>query len=373
MPEKNNKRIIELCLSPDLGGLELSVFRSARELKKKYEVFGVINPKGRLKDYFENAELEYQTLSPGLKSLPILNAIKLARIIDSLGVMAVHVHWGKDLPLASLAKALSKSKPRLVSTRHMSITRYKTDLYHDFIYNQIDLILTITRKMESDVKEFISKKYSNKVKTLYHGVSSPAVIIDQDYNKKLRSELGIPHDAFLVGIFGRIKHEKGQYLLIDAIKRLHKENTEIYGLIVGHPMDQAYLDELKSEIDKDKLEKFIYFKDFVDDSQLWMQICDAVVLASHGETFGLVLVEAMQAGIVVIGTDDGGVPEIIEHEKTGLLFQPGDSQGLAERLLRLVENPELRAKLARAGKTRANELFDYSSHFEKLAEYLENN
>ncbi|MFO8024264.1 glycosyltransferase family 4 protein [Thiohalophilus sp.] len=373
MQEKNNKKIIELCLSPDLGGLELSVFRNASELDKKYEVLGVINPKGRLRGYFENAKLEYQMLTPGFKSLPILNAIKLAKIIDSLDVMAVHVHWGKDLPLASMAKALSKSKPRLVSTRHMSITRYKTDLYHDFIYNQIDLILTITRKMESDVKRFISRKYSNKVKTLYHGVSSPPIVVEQDYRRKLRSELGIPNDAFLVGIFGRIKHEKGQYLLIDAIKKLHKEKNDVYGLIVGNPMEKAYLHDLKSEISKDKLDDLIYFKDFVDDPQLWMQICDVVVLASHGETFGLVLVEAMQAGIAVIGTNDGGVPEIIEHEKTGLLFQPGDSQGLAENILRLVEEPELRDKIARSGKAKADELFDYSSHFEKLGQYLEHN
>jgi len=363
-------RLLELCLSPDLGGLELYAYRCALELDKTDEVLGVINPQGRLRDYFSEQGISWTGLQPGFRPLPLLTAKKLAKIIDQHEIDLLHVHWGKDLPLAAWARTLSHSKPRVVHTRQMQITRPKTDRYHRFIYQNMDLILAITQRLESDLKKFLPAEVENRIVTLYYGVKSPGMLIDQATRQQLRQELDVPEQAFLAGIFGRIKQSKGQYLLIEAIKKLHSQGKTAYGLIVGHPMDPAYLAQLKQDVRESGLDPYIRFMDFVNEPQRWMQVCDTVILASQEETFGLVLAEAMQAGVTVIGTNSGGVPEIIEHGQSGLLFEAGDSEALAAQLALLQDDPQQSASLAQAGRERAAQLFDYAGHFSALRDYM---
>ncbi|MDZ7661033.1 glycosyltransferase family 4 protein [Thiohalophilus sp.] len=363
-------RLLELCLSPDLGGLELYAYRCALELDKTDEVLGVIDPQGKLQGFFAEQGLAWVGLQSGFKPLPLITAKKLAKIIDQHRIDVLHVHWGKDLPLAAWARTLSRSKPRVVHTRQMQITRPKTDRYHRFIYKNMDLILAITQRLESDLKKFLPAQMENRIVTLYYGVKSPQTLIDPNTQQQLREELNVPEQAFLAGIFGRIKETKGQYLLIEAIKKLHSQGKTAYGLIVGHPMEPAYLEQLKQAVRESGLDPYIRFMDFVKEPQRWMQVCDTVILASQEETFGLVLAEAMQAGVAVIGTNSGGVPEIIEHGHSGLLFEPGDSGALAAQLASLQDDPQTRASLAQAGRERAAQLFDYAGHFRLLRQHM---
>jgi glycosyltransferase involved in cell wall biosynthesis len=84
----------------------------------------------------------------------------------------------------------------------------------------------------------------------------------------------------------------------------------------------------------------------------------------------LVLVEAMRAGVAVIGTDAGGVSEIIEHEQSGLLFEPGNVEQLAAYLRRLVDSSDYKISMAQHGKARADELFAEQKHFDELEQIL---
>ena len=103
-----------------------------------------------------------------------------------------------------------------------------------------------------------------------------------------------------------------------------------------------------------------------------MPCFDAVVLASKCETFGLVLPEAMRAGVAVVGSNCGGVPEIIEHDKTGLLFESENVEDLNRQLRKLIDEPEFCQKLAKAGKTDADERFSEEKHFQRLLEIFQN-
>ena len=95
---------------------------------------------------------------------------------------------------------------------------------------------------------------------------------------------------------------------------------------------------------------------------------DAVVLATKCETFGLVLPEAMRAGVAVIGSKCGGIPEIIKHEKTGLLFESEDVSDLTKQLSKLVSDEEFCKKLAKAD---ADKRFSEEKHFERLLKLFE--
>ena len=108
--------ILELCLSPDLGGLELYMLRTTKALLPRHKMLAVITKDARLKQYLKNENIEYTELLSRFRFLPIKNAYKLASIIDNNDIDLIHMHWGKDLPLAAFAKILSKRKPALVYT-----------------------------------------------------------------------------------------------------------------------------------------------------------------------------------------------------------------------------------------------------------------
>lgn len=364
-------KIVELCLSPDLGGLELYMYRCCRELQSEAEVIPLVCEGGRLQQRLQTEGLKPQVLERRNRALPLLGARRLARLIDAEQVDIIHLHWTKDIPLAAFAKALAKRKPMLVSTRQMQITRPKRDPYHDFLYRQIDLNITITEALADDMRGFLNPAYAERVVPLYYGVAAPKEFLSPEARQALRDELGIGPSTFLVGLIGRIKHYKGQHLLVEAIGRALQQGEDVAALIVGHAMEQEYLADLKRRVQEHGWQGRILFRDFVEQPQRLMQACDAVALTTVEETFGLVLVEAMRAGVAVIGSDRGGVPEIIDHEKTGLLFRSTDGEDLYRQLQRLWQDRDFCARLAAAGKEKADRVFDEARHFTALRDLLQ--
>jgi glycosyltransferase involved in cell wall biosynthesis len=361
--------ILELCLSPGLGGLELYVFRSAQALAENHEVIAVLNLKGKLPDYFrEHSHIRSIHLNKSSKHLPLLNARRLASIIDHEDIDAIHMHWGNDLALAALAKKMSCKKPALIYTRQMKITRYKNDIYHRLLYRQMNLMLTITRQLESEAKEFIP--VNNGITTLYYGVNAPAQLLTGEERIKQRSELGFSEDDFVIGLLGRLEEGKGQHLLIEALHMAKNENLTPKALIVGHEMIKGYRATLQDLADSMGLGSHIVFMDFVSEPQKLMQLCDCIALTSKEETFGLVLPEAMRCGVAVIGSDKGGVPEIITHKQTGLLFESWNSSSLYKQIRRLYTEPEFRIMLAKQGKAEADTRFNNDDHFSALERHI---
>ncbi len=363
--------ILTICMSKDLGGLELYALRSASALAEDNTLVFVTSRGGRLAEKLKEQDIKPFYLNPSLRPLPLVSAVKLARIIDRQQIDIMHMHWGKDLALASLAKRISQRKPKLVYTRQMMITREKKDFYHRFLYSQLDLMLTITRQLECLCKRYLPGKHI-KIQTLYYGVNPPASFLDTKDKLVLRQEKGFSADDFVVGLFGRLEGGKGQHLLISAIAEARAKNKILKALIVGHEMLPGYRDKLKAMAQEKQVAGQIVFNDFVDNPQQLMQICDCICLTTTEETFGLVLPEAMRAGVAVIGSDRGGVPEIIEHRVSGLLFESGNASNLYRQISYLLDHPDEKLKLAQQGKAKADKQFDSKTHFEALKQILRN-
>lgn len=362
--------ILQLCLSSGLGGLELYVYRASDALQDNHKVTAVLQPGSKLDDYYrEHSSMKRLHLKRRSGPLPIINARKLARIIDENQIDLVHMHWGKDFALAALAKAFSKRKPKLVYTRQMMVTRYKNDFYHRFLYSQLDLLLTITRQLEQLYKKYIPGT-GLRIKTLYYGVKPPGDILDHDEIVRIRKDKGFDEDDFIIGLFGRLEDGKGQHLLIKALSMAQQNNRPVRALIVGHEMDEGYRQVLIELAETLGVGDSITFNDFVVKPQELMQICDCICLTTYEETFGLVLPEAMRAGIAVIGSDKGGVPEIIDHQKTGLLFESMNEMSLYLQIIYLYDNPAIKQQLATEGKMKADSKFDNDVHFNKLETIL---
>ena len=202
------------------------------------------------------------------------------------------------------------------------------------------------------------------MKRIYYGTQVPSTVTPNRI-AILKDKFHID-DAFTVGLFGRISEFKGQHLLIEAVKLLKEQGVIINAFIIGEAFEKNYYKYLKDKTKKLGLEELIRFMDFYDNPHELMACFDCIALTTQKETFGLVLIEAMQVGVAVIGSNAGGVPEIIDHKETGLLFEPLNPVSLAEAIQQLVNDVNLRNKIARAGKEKAMTKFNREIQFQQF-------
>ena len=361
--------ILELCTSPDKGGLELYFADISNKLSKTFNTVRVLGPKSSLADFL-NQDIPEFIIEKKSHYLPFKAAKKLAKIIDDNSIDLLHLHWNKDLALAVFAKRFSKRKPKVVLTRQMQFPGKKNGIYHRFIYKQVDHIIAITKTLENDMRANIPLSVQPELSTIYYGVKSLEKA-NKEVTQKLRHEYVDEDDDFLIGLFGRIDAYKGQHLLIKAIKLAHGKSYPFKAVIVGHAMEDSYLEELKELVASLKMEKYIIFTGFVNNPRELMQACDTVVLTTVEETFGLVLIEAMSVGIPVIGSNRGGVPEIIEHKQSGLLFESESVASLLDNLETMYHNKKIRLRCIENGEIKAKETFNYEQHIKNVSQLLE--
>ncbi len=362
-------KLLELCLSQGFGGLELYAEKVIRHYQEEnIPCLPVISKNSLLDKRLQEAKIQRSYLKVMNQYFPLVAAFKLASLCRDKEITALHIHWRKDFPLAVFTKLFCASPLRLVYTRQMALTREKRDLYHRFLYRFVDWYLPITQNLEKEARRYLPLT-PEKIKVLYYGVPGQRQADIATCNEYFES-VNLTKGVFTVGLFGRIEAGKGQHLLVDAIIQLVEKGIQIQALIIGHIMDQSYYDDLRKKVIDSGLENKICFAGFHPDPTSIMGCFDVIVLASKAETFGLVLPEAMRAGTAVVGTNSGGVPEIIEAGKTGLLFTPGHSDELADCLEKLINNPELHRRLTDNGKQFADENFSEEKHFKELDHYL---
>lgn len=362
-------RILEFCLSYGYGGLELYAINTAKFLNDSNYDYQFIAKKNTFIDNkLKDLKIAPNYLDVKISSFPIISAIKLAKYLEKNKIDIIHIHWRYDFLLVVLAKVFIKRKIKIVYTRHMALTRYKHDFYHRFLYENVDAFLVISKALYADAIKYLPIK-NEHIHLLHHGV--PAAEKNTINCESYISESGMDINKFRLAIFGRIEKGKGQHLVVKAANNLIKQGKELEVGIIGHVMDKAYFSALKDDIKKNGIENNVFYLGFHNQPISIMPCFDAVVLATKCETFGLVLPEAMRAGVTVIGSNCGGVPDIIQHEKTGLLFESENVIDLTAQLSKIIDDKEFCDKLAFEGQKDADERFSEEAHFEKLIELFE--
>lgn len=172
----------------------------------------------------------------------------------------------------------------------------------------------------------------------------------------IRREIGIG-DVPLVGVFSRLAAWKGQHVLVDALTTL----PGVHALLVGEALfegDVTYAATLRQRVHELGLDDRVHFLGFRRDVPRLMQAVDVVAHTSVApEPFGRVVVEGMLAERPVVATRAGGVVEIVDHERTGLIVPPNDADALAHALEHLLSSPDAAAALAHAGRRDALDRF----------------
>ena len=352
-----SKKIVELCLAHGLGGLEMFVASCHEEFSKRTECKVAVCADSKLDRYLGDIEKFYLKRN---RLFPIIPALKLAKYIDENGIDIVHFHWTKDMITAVLAKLLSKRKPKLIQSRHMGMTRFKDDLYHKWLYKNIDIIHAVTKQVQSQLEKYIPQDVRPKIEMVYLGTKIPNV--DQHKVQELRKKYNLD-DAFIVGIVGRIEKPKGQYKIIEAVAKLKDKN--IKALIVGSPMQEEYLQELKKKVEHLAIKDKVVFTGFTKQINEHMQLFDVKVLATDNEAFGLVVIEAMANKKPVIATANGGPLEIIDDGVDGVLFD-GTSEDLAKKIALVYYDTQLQESLCEKAFTKVSQKFQKNIQLKKL-------
>ena len=178
----------------------------------------------------------------------------------------------------------------------------------------------------------------------------------------LRADLGLPDEARVIGFVGRLVREKGVVELFEAMARVVARCPEARLLVVGDTLksdrDTKAVARLDRLIASERLADVVRFTGFRDDTPDLLAIMDVFVLPSHREGMPRTILEAMAAGKPVVATNIRGSREEVIDGVTGLLVPVGDSEALAEAILRVLSDEALARRFGEAGRRRVREEFD---------------
>jgi glycosyltransferase involved in cell wall biosynthesis len=182
-----------------------------------------------------------------------------------------------------------------------------------------------------------------------------------------RRRLGLPEHGLIFGSAGRLDSWKGFDVLLDAIPTVVEQHPTATFVLVGgaHEFNPGHALALQEQARQLKLGHQVRLVGPQQNPEEWMRAMDVFVHASHNEPFGMVVIEAMALGTAVVATDEGGPVEVITSGIDGLLSPYGDSQKLANTILRLLGDPELRSHIGEAAQARARDfsVLRYASEF----------
>ncbi len=342
---------------PAWGGTELHLLNLAEQLQMRGHHVVVAARPGK----FVNQEANKRGLRVALLTVErqwdFKDAQEFRRLMQREKFDVVHVHWSTDYVVGPLM-ARRIGVPVVLMSRH-SPYKLKSALGR-FLYEKV-LFNRIIALSESVRRTLLGQGLNpDKVITLHHGTDTAAFRKTTVDPLVVRSEWGIPPDAFVAGMVGRIAEEKGWETFLRAVAKTPK----MYAVLVGEGPQSEDAKKLAAELG---IENRVVFAGFRSDVNNAMNALDVHVLASiWEEPCAAVVQQAMALSKPVVGTNLGGTPEMIADGETGLLVPPQDADALAKALATLASSPEKRTLMGAAGRIRADKLFTLSGMTDRI-------
>ena len=191
----------------------------------------------------------------------------------------------------------------------------------------------------------------------------------------VRASLGVPADALLLVMAGRISPWKGQHIFVEALARVRETHPAVYGVIVGLAEEAdgpGYAGRVQAQAEALGLGQHLHMAGFRADIPQVLRAADVVVHCSvKPEPFGRVIIEGMAAGRPVVASALGGTVEIIADGVDGLLTPAGDPAALAAALRRLLADPEERERLGQTGRSTVARRYQVDAHVRAVRTFYE--
>ncbi len=271
--------------------------------------------------------------------------VRLAGGFRSCGCHLVHLHTSRAHWLGGLAARLARV-PAL-ATRRMD-RPIRSGMRTRLLYR---CLVRHTAAISASVeRHLLSGGVPPDRITRIHSAVDPLSLRARRSREATRAELGA--SGFVVLAAGALVRRKGHDLLLEALDLLGKEDLQPEVWIAGEGPERAQLELRAQRLRAPGRVRFLGRRDDLPDL---LAACDALAMPSRAEGLGVAALEALAAGRAVLAARVGGLAELVQHERTGLLFEPEDPAGLARALARLIREPELAERLGRAGPTRVAE------------------
>jgi glycosyltransferase involved in cell wall biosynthesis len=211
------------------------------------------------------------------------------------------------------------------------------------------------------------KQLENKTTVIHNGIEP----INFEVENSKKEDFGFTNEDIIITLVGRISRLKGHKWLLNTFLHHLKENNKIKLLFVGSPVvgQEYYLEEVEQLIILNNIQDKVTILPFTKNLNVIWNITDIAVMPStEAESFGLVALEAMLAKKPVVGSNHGGLTEIIINNETGLLIEPNNEIAFSKAILHLIENAEIRKMFGEKGYTRAIEEFSIAKYVQRFEE-----
>jgi len=205
------------------------------------------------------------------------------------------------------------------------------------------------------VARTVRKLYGVRTTIVYNGIPTEEFQRSNEVRSVWRKKEGIKDSELVLIHIGSFSPQKNHRLLIEALGQAIKERSDLKLFLVGNGELRPDIEELVKEKGLDRNIRFLGLRQDIPEL---LAACDIFILSSDWEGVPMTILEAMAAGRPVIATAVGGVAELVEDGKTGLLVPPQNAQALAAAMTRLANGPVLRQALGKQGQKRALKRFD---------------
>ncbi|RAR68012.1 hypothetical protein C7401_101251 [Paraburkholderia unamae] len=378
-------RVLAIDQSGVLGGAELSLLEVVKGLRSRIDV--LLFNDGPFREALDAAGASVEVLDSGA----LRNVRRDGGTAPRLGVLAgvaalvretrrrargadvLYANTQRAMVIGVLAGKLAR-KPVVWHLRDIVSDEHFGRVQRAVIKGCAKLGLAhVIANSHASAKVFaqLTKFDARRIDVVHNGVDdSPFRALARVPQAQLRAQIGLPEDAFLVGAFSRLARWKGQHVLLEALL----DEPRAHAVFVGAPLfgEDAYAAELRAFVEANGLEARVHFLGFRHDIAACMRAMDVIAHTSiTPEPFGRVVVEGMLAQRPVVASRDGGVTEIVEHGKSGLLCTPGDAKELAATITKLHDDAALRDRLAVQGLETARERFGKQQYVEAVGRVLD--
>jgi glycosyltransferase involved in cell wall biosynthesis len=212
---------------------------------------------------------------------------------------------------------------------------------------------------------------AGRLSRIYNSIPVPRLEDSAGKGAAFRKRFGIPEDRDLIAQVSWIIPEKGIPDLLEAARLVLEERPNTHFAIVG---DGAHADEYKQECQRMGIARSVTWTGLLENPMedgVYAAADVFCLLSRWEEAFGWVLAEAMAFEKPVVATSVGGIPEVVSHERTGLLSRPEDPGAAAANLMRLLDDPGLRSRMGKAGRKAVEEKFDLRASVAEVVSFYQ--
>jgi glycosyltransferase involved in cell wall biosynthesis len=292
-------------------------------------------------------------------------AWRLSRVIKQMRPQVIHAHDPHAVAMASTALSIltPNPKPPLVATRRL-VSAIARNSFSRWKYSQIDCF--VVNSLASRDRLAADGVPRDRMTIVHEGVDVERIARIPAAN--VHAEFYLPTHAPIVGNVAALVPQKGHHHLIDAAALVVKDVPDVRFVIVG---DGELRESLERHVHEKHLERHVFLAGFRVDARELTKGFDVFALSSLVEGMCAALIDAMAASKPAVATTAGAVGEVMVDGETGYLVPPRDHRAMAARLVVLLKDPALRARMGEAARARVRANFTVARMVEEIAAVYE--